>query len=301
MPTTETTPLRVLIVDDNRDGADALGLLVEALGNQVHVTYRGAQALDVATAFRPDLMFVDLVMPDMDGCDLVMRFRDIPDFAQTKIVAITGLKEDQYKALALKAGCNAVLTKPVALAEIKAVLAGVVPTPTSLGNSPTASTMRARPNAEQRLPMDEARRIRSDRPSKTLTQSESEAAICHGIIRFQKEYLGWTSEHIQVHFVRDLLIVRIHGALTLAERQLGKSLTFLGDISYPYYLLHMPFVRHSNLFATVFERLHLPFWLAYPVVVLLPMAFAYIAKRWLDRVDKFLMSVLFPRKVASGK
>lgn len=225
MPTTETTPLRVLIVDDNRDGADALGLLVEALGNQVHVTYRGAQALDVATAFRPDLMFVDLVMPDMDGCDLVMRFRDIPDFAQTKIVAITGLKEDQYKALALKAGCNAVLTKPVALAEIKAVLAGVVPTPTSLGNSPTASTMRARPNAEQRLPMDEARRIRSDRPSKTLTQSESEAAICHGIIRFQKEYLGWTSEHIQVHFVRDLLIVRIHGALTLAERQLGKSLT----------------------------------------------------------------------------
>jgi len=225
MPTTETTPLRVLIVDDDRDGADALGLLVEALGNQVHVTYRGAQALDVATAFRPDLMFVDLVMPDMDGCDLVMRFRDIPHFAQTKIVAITGLKEDQYKALALKAGCNAVLTKPVALAEIKAVLADVVPAPTSLGNSPTASTMRARPNAEQRLPMEEARRIRSDRPSKTLTQSESEAAICHGIIRFQKEYLGWTSEHIQVHFVRDLLIVRIHGALTLAERQLGKSLT----------------------------------------------------------------------------
>ena len=45
MPTTNTT-LRVLIVDDNRDGADALGLLVEALGNQVHVTYGGTQALD---------------------------------------------------------------------------------------------------------------------------------------------------------------------------------------------------------------------------------------------------------------
>ena len=89
MPTTEKT-LRVLIVDDNRDGADALGLLVEALGNQVHVTYGGTQALDVATTFRPDLMLVDLVMPGMDGCDLVSRLRQIPAFAQTKIVAITG-------------------------------------------------------------------------------------------------------------------------------------------------------------------------------------------------------------------
>jgi len=225
MPTNETTPLRVLIVDDNRDGADALGLLVEALGNQVHVTYRGAQALDVATAFRPDLMFVDLVMPEMDGCDLVTRLRERRVFAQTKIVALTGLKEDQYKALALKAGCDAVLTKPAALAEIKAVLAVVVPAPTSSGHSPTASTMRARPNAEQRLPMEEARRIRSDRPSKTLTQSESGAAICHGIIRFQEEYLGLTSEQVHIHFVKDLLVVRIRGALTLAERQLGKSLS----------------------------------------------------------------------------
>ena len=81
---------------------------------------------------------------------------------------------------------------------------------------------------------------------------------------------------------------------------IGKSLTFLGDLSYPYYLLHMPFVRHSNLFATIFEKLHLPFWFAYPVVVMLPMAFAYISKRMLDRIDKFLMAKLFPKKVASG-
>ena len=80
---------------------------------------------------------------------------------------------------------------------------------------------------------------------------------------------------------------------------IGKSLTFLGDLSYPYYLLHMPFVRHSNLFATIFEKLHLPFWFAYPVVVMLPMAFAYTSKRMLDRIDKFLMATLFPKKVAS--
>ena len=126
MPTNEKS-LRVLIVDDNRDGADALGLLVEELGNQTHVTYGGTQALDVATAFRPDLILVDLVMPGMDGCALVTRLRQIPAFTDTRIVAITGLKDEEFKVMAEKAGCDAVLVKPVALTQIKAALASVVP------------------------------------------------------------------------------------------------------------------------------------------------------------------------------
>jgi CheY-like chemotaxis protein len=222
VPTTDKA-LRVLVVDDNRDGADALGLLVEELGNQVHVTYGGTQALDVATAFRPDLMLVDLVMPDMDGCGLVMRVRQIPAFAQTRIVAITGQKVEEHKSAALKAGFDAVLCKPVALTEIKAVLASVVVP--DAGQSPKRAKERARLGAERRLPIDEARRIRNERTSKALTQAESEAAICDGIIRFQEQYLGWRSEHIHVHLIKDLLVVRIVGVLTLAERQLGKSLS----------------------------------------------------------------------------
>ena len=222
MTTTEKS-LRVLIVDDNRDGADALGLLVEALGNEVHVTYGGTQALDVATTFRPDLMFVDMLMPDMDGCSLVKRLREIPAFAQTKIVAITGQKDNEHKAKAMKAGFDAYLIKPVALDEIKQVLDSVVPAIVPPGQSPGPVPMRARPNAEGRLPIDEARRIRSGRPSKTLTQTESEAAVCEGIVRFQLEYLGWRSEQIVAHFLKDFLVTRIRGALTLAERQLGKA------------------------------------------------------------------------------
>jgi CheY-like chemotaxis protein len=223
MATSEKT-LRVLVVDDSRDGADALGLLVEELGNLVHVTYGGTQALDVATAFQPDLMLVDLVMPEMDGCDLVMRLRQIPAFAQTKIVAITGQKDQERKSLAMKAGCDTVLFKPVALTEIKAVLAGVVPVVTHAGQSPKRRPKEsARPGAEARLPIEEARRIRNDRKSKTLTQGESEAAICDGIIRFQEEYLGWSSGRIHVHLIKDLLVVRIQSVLTIAERQLGKS------------------------------------------------------------------------------
>src|ERR1700690_3407406 len=95
--TTERT-LRVLIVDDNRDGADALGLLIEELGNQVHVTYGGTKALEVATTFGPNLMLIDLLMPGLDGCGLVTRFRQTPAFVQTKIVAITGQKNEEHKS-----------------------------------------------------------------------------------------------------------------------------------------------------------------------------------------------------------
>ena len=200
-------------------------MLVEELGNQVHVTYGGTKALDVATAFRPDLMLVDLAMPEMDGCGLVTQFRQIPAFAQTRIVAITGHADEGHKSLAMKAGFDTVLFKPVALTEIKAVLASVVRVVALAGQSPQRAKKRASPRAERRLPIDEARRIRNERKSKTLTQAESEAAICEGIIRFQEEYLGWRSEQIRVHLIKDLLVVRIQGVLTLAERQLVKSLS----------------------------------------------------------------------------
>jgi len=223
MPGTGKT-LRVLVVDDDRDGADTLGLLVEELGNHVHVTYGGTSALDVATVFRPDLMLIDLAMPDMDGCRLVAQFRQIPAFAQTQIVAITGHTDQGHKTLAMKAGFDKVLFKPVALTEIRAVLASVVPAVALAGQSPQPAKKRASPQVERRLPISEARRIRKNRESKILTQAESEAAICEGIIRFQGDYLGGGAEQIRVHFIKDLLVIRLLGALTVAERQLVKSL-----------------------------------------------------------------------------
>jgi CheY-like chemotaxis protein/uncharacterized protein YbcI len=222
MPTTEKA-VRVLIVDDNRDSADALGLVVDAFGHQVHVTYGGTQALDVATVFRPDLMLIDLAMPDMNGCVLVERFRQNSAFAETRIVAITGHADQGHKSLAMKAGFDAVLFKPAALKDIEATLASVEVTHT---NQPSRiRTECGIPGTQRRLPIGEARRIRSERKSKTLTESETEAAICEGIIRFQDDYLGWRSEQILTHFIKDLLVIRMAGVLTLAERQLGKSLS----------------------------------------------------------------------------
>jgi uncharacterized protein YbcI len=138
-------------------------------------------------------------------------------------VAITGQKDEKHKTSALKAGCDAVLFKPVALTEMKAVLAGVVVS--DAGQSSKRAKEHAPLGAERRLPIEEARRIRKERKSRTLTQAESEAAICDGIIRFQEEFLGWRSEQIHTRFIKDLLLVRILGVLTLAERHLGKSLS----------------------------------------------------------------------------
>ena len=156
--------LRVLIVDDNRDGADALGLLLEELGHQVHVTYTGTQALDVATAFRADLMLVDLVMPEMDGCRLATNLRRNPSFTHTKLVAMTGQDDVKNKALAHKAGFDAFLVKPVPLIAIKAVLDGVVVANASQAKEarhPDIPVRTERPERRRdRLPIEEARRIK---------------------------------------------------------------------------------------------------------------------------------------------
>ena len=215
---------RVLIVDDNRDGADSLGLIVEEIGHIAHVTYGGRQALEVATVFRPDLMLVDLAMPDIDGCSLVKRFRQMSAFTHTRIVAFTGHADEGHKTLALNSGCDAVLFKPVTQTGILEALAGISQVVVDTNQTPRTPE-RDSLDLERRLPIGEARKIRNQRPSKTLTKSEGEAAICEGIIRFQEEYLGWRSLQIQAHYIKDLLVVRIYGVLTLAERQLGKSLS----------------------------------------------------------------------------
>jgi CheY-like chemotaxis protein/uncharacterized protein YbcI len=217
-----TAKLRVLVVDDNRDGADALGLLAEELGHQVHVTYGGITALDIARTFQPHLMLIDLAMPDMDGCSLVTLIRNAPAFAHTKLVAITGHADQGHKSLAIRSGFEMVLFKPVALTEFKAVLNSV---PVLPEDQPGRSAQLASLAAQRFLPIDEARRIRNERQSKTLTEAESQGAICGCFIRFQADYLGWRSEEIQVHFINDLLLIRILGSLTLAECQLAKAST----------------------------------------------------------------------------
>jgi PAS domain S-box-containing protein len=103
--------VRVLVIDDNRDGADILGILIEEQGGLVRVAYDGASGLLVAQDFKPDVVLLDIGLPDMDGYEACRRLR--AEFGRdTSIVALTGWGQERDKQRAFDAGFDAHLTKP---------------------------------------------------------------------------------------------------------------------------------------------------------------------------------------------
>ena len=116
---------RVLVVDDNRDAADTLArVLNRFFAQEVEVAYDGVSALDTADLFRPQLIFLDIGMPDMDGYEVARRLRERPAFDATLLVALTGWGQEQDKMLAKQAGFDRHLVKPVDSDTIRALLIG---------------------------------------------------------------------------------------------------------------------------------------------------------------------------------
>lgn len=76
-----TSSLRLLIVDDYRDGADAFAVLERIHGHRVEVCYSGVEAMLIASEFRPDVIFLDISMPDLDGCEVASFVRRSPFLA----------------------------------------------------------------------------------------------------------------------------------------------------------------------------------------------------------------------------
>jgi len=110
----ETTSLpagtRILIVDDNADSVRGLALLLEEMGCDVHTVYDGASALTAAAAYRPQVVLLDIGLPDMDGCEVAKRLRPGTDAV---LVAVTGFGSAQTQRRAVEAGFNHYLVKPV--------------------------------------------------------------------------------------------------------------------------------------------------------------------------------------------
>ncbi len=117
-------PLRVLVVDDNRDGADAFGLLFETLGVEVRVAYSGADALVQAEDFRPHAGFFDVEMPGMSGLELARRMRERQAGEPLLLAAVTGLDADDAKEQTAAAGFDHHFTKPPVPAELVELLRG---------------------------------------------------------------------------------------------------------------------------------------------------------------------------------
>src|SRR4030095_518745 len=80
---------RILLVDDNRDAADSLGMLLRMMGNEVHTAHDGLEAVGAA-AFRPDVVLLDIGLPKLNGYEAACRIRDQEGGADMVLVALTG-------------------------------------------------------------------------------------------------------------------------------------------------------------------------------------------------------------------
>jgi signal transduction histidine kinase len=113
---------RMLVVDDNRDAADSLAMLLRLMGADVHVAYGGEDALQGASSHHPAVMFVDIGMPDLDGYEVARRIRNDPAFASSILVALTGWGQEEDRRRSSAAGFDHHLVKPVDIEVLEAVL-----------------------------------------------------------------------------------------------------------------------------------------------------------------------------------
>jgi PAS domain S-box-containing protein len=113
---------RVLVVDDTRDVADSLAILLENLGATVRVAYSGADAIGACSEFKPEFIFLDIGMPEMDGFETARRLRDLPSGRSSMLIALTGWGEEAMRRRAAKAGFDHHLTKPADVAELERLL-----------------------------------------------------------------------------------------------------------------------------------------------------------------------------------
>ena len=118
-------PLRVLVVDDDRDTAEMLAVALQSWGHIPQVAYDGAEALMVAPKLLPHVVLLDLAMPGLDGVDVAARFRGQDWGADAKIIAVTGLRRAEDLKLAESVGIDFYLLKPADLKELQTLLSKI--------------------------------------------------------------------------------------------------------------------------------------------------------------------------------
>ncbi len=122
-------PLRVMVVDDNQDAAQMLAMLLEVQGHAVSVEYDGRGALQRARRELPQVMLLDIGLPDTDGYELARQLRAIPELQGATLVALTGYGQNEDRRLAEEAGFDHHLVKPADLVQVGEILAAAPRTP----------------------------------------------------------------------------------------------------------------------------------------------------------------------------
>jgi CheY-like chemotaxis protein len=114
---------RILIVDDNVDSAATLGMLLKYLGADVHVAHDGLAALSAMENCLPDIVLLDIGMPEMDGFEVARRIRQREEFHHVTLIALTGWGQEDDRRRTREAGFDHHLVKPADIVALQALLA----------------------------------------------------------------------------------------------------------------------------------------------------------------------------------
>jgi CheY-like chemotaxis protein len=123
IPPDRAAPLRVLVVDDNRDAAESLAKLMQMSGHEVRTLANGAAAIAQAAVFRPHVVLLDIGMPGMNGYEVARRLRELPDTDSMYLIAMTGYGTDEDRTRSAESGFDQHLVKPLDFAALEALLA----------------------------------------------------------------------------------------------------------------------------------------------------------------------------------
>jgi CheY-like chemotaxis protein len=117
--------VRILVVDDNRDSAESLSLLLQTLGNDVRTAHDGLEAVELAKEQQPELVLLDLGLPGLNGYEVAREIRRLPWGKGTVLIALTGWGQEEDRRRSAEAGFDHHLVKPVDTVRLRSILASI--------------------------------------------------------------------------------------------------------------------------------------------------------------------------------
>jgi CheY-like chemotaxis protein len=120
---------RILVVDDNKDSAISLAMMLKIMGHETRTVHDGLEAVEAATAFRPEVVLLDLGLPKLSGYEVCRRIREQPWGEAIVLIAQTGWGQEEDKCRSKEAGFNFHMVKPIDPDDLEKLLAGLLMVP----------------------------------------------------------------------------------------------------------------------------------------------------------------------------
>lgn len=114
---------RILVVEDDIDSARSLTWILRDMGHVVEYAINGYVAVDIAAQFCPEIVFLDLALPGMNGFEVCRRLKRQPGLEGTRVIAVTAYAQEEYRQRSREAGCEGYIVKPLDPAALNDVLA----------------------------------------------------------------------------------------------------------------------------------------------------------------------------------